>query len=203
MAEDIKLADSIYIKLMEVQQALKAPKDQSGRFGSHRNAEGILAAVKPLLKEQLLALTLNSQIIHLEGRHYVEATATVFDAKGDAIFVKAQAWEGEISRGLDAPQVTGAATSYARKFALGGLFDIDDSKDDPDQHQEPAPEPSKIKKATASEKFKLQQMMKAKAMTTEEMTMFIESVINKKKVETHDEFVEIYHALNDEMGENE
>lgn len=173
-------------------------KSEQGRFGSHRTAEGIIEKAKPLLDKEELTLLLDSALIEVNGKNYVKADATVVDDEGNSVTVSAQAWEGEISRSLDAPQVTGSATSYARKYALGGLFAIADGKDDPDQHNDAPAEPSKLKIATGPEKFKLQQMMKEKGMTTaDEMTMFIESVINKKKVETHDDFVEAYHALTD------
>ncbi len=190
---------SISSKLSAVQIALKAPKDQSGRFGKHRNVEGILESVKPLLKTNGLTLTLSNGIEAIGNKNYVVAVATVIDATGAEIAVKSYAWEGDVSRGLDAPQVTGAATSYSRKYALGGLFAIDDGQGDPDAHKEAAPETDKPKIATGPEKFKLQQLMKEKGIDTADgMMLFVSSVIGKDRVETHDEFVEVYHALTEE-----
>lgn len=121
---------NIFEKLRKVQFELKAPKDQSGRFGQHRSAEKILEHVKPLLKKYELTLVLSDEIVNVGERNYVKATVAIGDAgSDDLIHASAYAWEGEISRGLDASQVTGVASSYARKYALGGLFAIDDNKD--------------------------------------------------------------------------
>ncbi len=119
---------AVAAKLQAVQTALKAPKNQQGRFGAHRSAEGILEAVKPHLKEHQLVLTLSDDIVEVGGRNYIKATAAVDDGTG-GFSATAMAWEGEVSRGLDASQVTGVASSYARKYALQGLFAIDDGKD--------------------------------------------------------------------------
>lgn len=131
-------------KLGAIQTELKSPKNQEGRFGKSRNVEGILESLKPLLKKYNCSVTLDSQVKEVGGRNYILATATFFDNDQtlESLVVKttAMAWEGELSRGLDAPQVTGSATSYARKYALGGLFAIDDNKD-PDSHMEPAEAP--------------------------------------------------------------
>lgn len=133
---------SVHERLRLIQEELKSPKTETGRFGKHRNVEGILESLKPLLKKHGLLLVMDSQMIEVGGRCYVEAavTVTVEADRDNSITVHAQAWEGDISRGLDAPQVTGAASSYARKYALGGLFAIDDGKD-PDSHSD-APEPA-------------------------------------------------------------
>lgn len=119
-------------RLIEIQQKLKAPKNQRNSFGNYnyRNAEDILEAVKPLLKEQELALILNDEIINVENRFYVKATVTIFDTDGKPIAQSsALAREEESKKGMDGSQVTGASSSYARKYALNGLFAIDDTKD--------------------------------------------------------------------------
>lgn len=119
-------------RLIEIQQKLKAPKNQRNSFGNYnyRNAEDILEAVKPLLKEQELALILNDEIINVENRFYVKATVTIFDTEGKLIAQSsALAREEESKKGMDGSQVTGASSSYARKYALNGLFAIDDTKD--------------------------------------------------------------------------
>lgn len=125
---------TIYEKLSAVQQALKAPKDLYNEFGKYpyRSAEGILEAVKPLLAKNGLVLYLTDRMIEVGGRVYVEATAeiaTVTDGRDDVLSVTAYAREEETKKGMDASQVTGAASSYARKYALNGLFCIDDNKD--------------------------------------------------------------------------
>ena len=119
-------------RLIEIQQKLKAPKNQRNSFGNYnyRNAEDILEAVKPLLKEQELALILNDEIINVENRFYVKATVTIFDTEGKPIAQSsALAREEENKKGMDGSQVTGASSSYARKYALNGLFAIDDTTD--------------------------------------------------------------------------
>lgn len=115
-----------------MQQALKAPKDMRNNFGNYnyRSCESILEAVKPLLAENSLALTLTDEMIQVGDRIYVRATATVTATSGgESISVDAFAREEESKKGMDASQVTGAASSYARKYALNGLFCIDDNKD--------------------------------------------------------------------------
>lgn len=122
----------IYTKLLDVQQKLKAPKDQFNSFGkyNYRSCESILEALKPLLQENKLTLVLSDDIKEVGGRVYVQASATVFDTEtGDACRVTAFAREEDAKKGMDASQVTGAASSYARKYALNGLFSIDDNKD--------------------------------------------------------------------------
>nr|DAI96587.1 MAG TPA: ERF superfamily protein [Caudoviricetes sp.] len=118
----------LHKKLWTIQQTLNAPKNQRNNFGgySYRSAEDILEAVKPLL--QNVTLTLNDEIILIGERYYVKATATLSDGE-DAIAVTAYAREEENKRGMDASQLTGATSSYARKYALNGLFCIDDAKD--------------------------------------------------------------------------
>lgn len=133
---------SIYEQLHNIQQELKAPKSETGRFGKHRNVEGILEGLKPVLKKHGCAIILDSSIVQVGERIYVKATAKLVNKETNSVEASAYAWEGELSRGLDAPQVTGSASSYARKYALGGLFAVDDTKD-PDGHTDPAPTPAK------------------------------------------------------------
>lgn len=118
----------LYKKLWTIQQTLNAPKNQRNNFGgySYRSAEDILEAVKPLL--QNITLTLNDEIVLIGDRYYVKATATLSDGE-DAICVTAYAREEENKKGMDCSQLTGATSSYARKYALNGLFCIDDAKD--------------------------------------------------------------------------
>ena len=114
-----------------IQQGLKAPKGQYNSFGkyNYRSCEDILEAVKPLLEEQACVLTITDTIEHVEGRFYVKATATVFNSEGKSVSVSAYAREQENKTGMDQAQLTGATSSYARKYALNGLFCIDDTKD--------------------------------------------------------------------------
>lgn len=122
----------LFEKIARVQQSLRAPKDLRNDFGkyNYRSCESILEAVKPLLSSNNLALFLGDEIKEVSGRFYVEATATVVDTEdGEKYSVKAFAREEESKKGMDGSQVTGASSSYARKYALNGLFAIDDNKD--------------------------------------------------------------------------
>lgn len=122
---------SIYAALAAVQSELKAPKGQMNTFGGYRyrSCEDILEAVKPILKAHNLLLTLSDEPKVLEGWHYIEATAKLESLDGGCISVKAYAREPEQKTKMDAAQVTGTSSSYARKYALNGLFCIDDTKD--------------------------------------------------------------------------
>ena len=123
---------NVYEKLANVQSALKAPKGQYNSFGKYkyRSCEDIVESVKPLLKQNGLLLTLTDEIVCVGERFYVKATAIIMDtADGNMISVEAYAREEESKKGMDGSQVTGASSSYARKYALNGIFAIDDTKD--------------------------------------------------------------------------
>lgn len=117
-------------KLLIIQSKLKAPKNQYNDFNKfyYRSAEDILEALKHLLKEVGCTLTISDEIVVVAERVYVKAIATLSDGK-DSISTTAFAREEESKKGMDAAQITGAASSYARKYALNGLFCIDDTKD--------------------------------------------------------------------------
>jgi len=117
-------------KLKQIQAELKVPKDQFNSFGKYkyRSCEDILEAVKPYLKTAGCALTLSDDVVSIGERVYVKATATLFDDNKE-IKVTAFAREEETKKGMDSSQITGTASSYARKYALNGLFCIDDTKD--------------------------------------------------------------------------
>lgn len=125
------MANGITNKLIAVQSALKAPKGQYNSFGkyNYRSCEDILEAVKPHLKTNGLALVVKDEIIEIAGRVYVKATAQVLDENGAEISTTAFAREPNEKKGMDDSQVTGSSSSYARKYALNGLFAIDDNKD--------------------------------------------------------------------------
>lgn len=123
---------SVYEKLGKVQKVLKAPKNQRNSFGNYnyRSCEDILEAAKPLCVENGLTLTISDDIKIFGERVYVMATATVTDIEdGTTAVVSAYAREPLQKKGSDESQITGAASSYARKYALNGLFCIDDTKD--------------------------------------------------------------------------
>ncbi|MEE0408425.1 MAG: ERF family protein [Oscillospiraceae bacterium] len=135
----------IYGKLMMIQQELKAPKGQYNSFAkyNYRSCEDILEAVKPLCIKNNATLLLNDAVQEVSGRFYVVATATLVDTEsGDSASVTAYAREPQDKKGMDDSQITGMASSYARKYALNGLFCIDDTKDadtDEAKRQEDAP----------------------------------------------------------------
>lgn len=121
-----------YEKLLGIQSELKAPKGQFNKFGNYnyRSCEDILEAVKPLNVKYKTTVYLTDKVIQMGGRYYVEATAHFVDVEScESIEITAYAREEESKKGMDESQVTGASSSYARKYALNGLFDIDDTKD--------------------------------------------------------------------------
>ena len=119
-------------KLAAVQKVLKAPKNQYNSFGkyAYRSCEDILEAAKPLCIENGLILTISDDIVAVGDRYYIKATAAVIDVSdGERVETSGIAREAEERKGMDASQVTGSTSSYARKYALNGLFSIDDTKD--------------------------------------------------------------------------
>lgn len=129
-------------ELITIQSELKAPKSQFNKFGGYkyRKAEDILEAVKPLLNKQKCTLTITDDIVMVGNRIYVKATATIKNEKGEFETTTGWAREEETKKGMDGSQITGASSSYARKYALNGLFAIDDNADsdttNDGQHQE-------------------------------------------------------------------
>jgi hypothetical protein len=127
------MSHNIRQKLQGIQSSLKAPKGQTNKFGGYkyRSCEDILTALKPLLQEWGCALTISDTIVEVGGRVYVRADAAVYDTstEGDFLFCAGYAREAEMKKGMDDAQITGSASSYARKYALNGLFAIDDTKD--------------------------------------------------------------------------
>jgi hypothetical protein len=121
------------LKIMQsLQSELKAPKGQTNKFGgySYRSAEDIIESVKPLLNKNNCYLTISDEIVEVGGRVYVKATATIHEShKGEVASTSAFAREAEVKKGMDEAQITGSASSYARKYALNGLLCIDDTKD--------------------------------------------------------------------------
>ena len=123
---------NVYEKLIAIQSKLKAPKNQYNNFGkyAYRNCEDILEALKPILKEHKSTIYISDEIVTVLERFYVKATVTFIDAEtGEKIINTAYAREEEDKKGMDGSQVTGASSSYARKYALNGMFAIDDTKD--------------------------------------------------------------------------
>ena len=149
-------------KLIKIQSELKAPKNQNNTFGKYkyRSCEDILEAVKPLLSREGLLLTLTDTIEQVGNRFYVKATVKLTDGT-ETVENTAYAREEETKKGMDGPQVTGTSSSYARKYALNGLFCIDDTKDaDTDEYKTETSERSK-----AQESAKRQEEQKYKTLT--------------------------------------
>lgn len=130
--------------LSAIQSELKAPKSQYNSFGKYkyRNCEDILEAVKPLLRREGMIMTISDHVVEDNGRFYIQAEVVLYDKEGESISVTAWAREEETKKGMDGSQVTGASSSYARKYALNGMFLIDDTKD-ADSTQGSEPEQSK------------------------------------------------------------
>ena len=121
------------MKLVKIQAELKAPKNQTNNFGKYkyRSAEDIIEAVKPILFKNNCALLISDEIVQVADRIYVRATAMLIDENNEELPIQVYGWarEEEVKKGMDAAQITGSASSYARKYALNGLFAIDDTKD--------------------------------------------------------------------------
>jgi len=150
----------IYEKLSKIQEELKAPKGQYNSFGKYkyRSCEDILEAVKPLLVKNKLSMQISDELIQIGDRYYVKASATLLDIEDNSTMTNtAYAREEEEKKGMDGSQITGTASSYARKYALNGLFLIDDTKDaDTDEYQEQS---NKVKKITKEQIKKLGELV--------------------------------------------
>ncbi len=163
---------TIQEKLLKVQTKLKAPKGQFNKFGGYkyRSCEDILEAVKPLLEEVKAAVVIGDEIREIGVRIYVQATVAftdVQDKEASPIYVTAYAREPKEKKGMDEAQITGTASSYARKYALNGLFLIDDAKD------------------SDSEEYRIESEKKAKATPTKKVdTSDLDQFINAGQLET-------------------
>ena len=167
------------MKLVNIQAELKAPKNQVNAFGKYkyRSAEDIIEAVKPILFKHQSALLISYEIVQVGDRIYVKATAMLVDELSeDRISVSGWAREEEVKKGMDAAQITGSASSYARKYALNGLFAIDDTKDadSTNEHKDEVGEEKRMKLITLlentiwDENLKSKQAIKISAYTTNE-----------------------------------
>lgn len=170
--EEIKNMN-IYEKLSNVQSELKVPKNQYNDFGNFyfRSCEDILDVAKPILKKYKLLLFLSDEVINIGNRNYIQAKVTLIDLENteDKIYSFAEAREPDIKKGMDCSQITGATSSYARKYALNGLFNLDDVKDpDTNEHKKQVSITQKtidIKKNMQT--LKKQEKQKPKANLTE------------------------------------
>lgn len=181
--------ENFNVRLSKLQEELKAPKNMYNKFGkySYRNAEGILEAVKPLLVKYGMVLNISDSVEMVGERYYIKATATVHDTESDQIMVStAYARESLDKKGMDDSQISGTASSYARKYALNGLFLLDDTKDaDTDEyHNQTQGNGNKAKNENAAEeqKFNEQAAKEMKEPATEAQKNAILNICNKHKV---------------------
>ena len=168
------------MKLVNIQAELKAPKNQVNSFGKYkyRSAEDIIEAVKPILFKYQTALLISDEVVQVADRVYVKATAMLIDETNEELPVKVYGWarEEEVKKGMDAAQITGSASSYARKYALNGLFAIDDTKDadSTNEHKDEVGEEKRMKLIALlentiwDESLKSKQAIKISAYTTNE-----------------------------------
>lgn len=183
--------------LAEVQAELKAPKGQRNSFGkyNYRSAEDIVEAVKPLLNKRGLILNISDEMVQLGDRYYIKATSAVYDKERDCIEAIGYAREALSQAGMSDGQITGATSSYARKYSLNGLFAIDDTKDlDSDEYQsgakkndsEPRPAPSKpyLNKGTEAYNKVVTALKDKKATVSQVLTKYRLSVEVKKELES-------------------
>lgn len=160
-------------KLQKIQFEMKAPKNLYNKFGnySYRNAEGILEAFKPFGEKYKVALTLSDEIVNIGDRYYIKATATLYNTEEDGGICSnvAYARESFDKKGMDDSQITGTASSYARKYALNGLFLLDDTKDaDTDEFHE---ETKKKAESVKDKKATKEQIEEIKKLTPEEKVL--------------------------------
>lgn len=167
-------------KLIQIQNRLKAPKSQYNSFSNfyYRSAEDILEALKPLLMEQELTLFINDEIVQIGERYYIKAVCTLTDGK-ENIETQAFAREAENKKGSDESQITGACSSYARKYALNGMFCIDDAKD-------PDSEDNRETKKTQSAKreFKKTEPKKEESKTEEFISEDTDIILGLDEIQT-------------------
>ena len=190
---------SIFEKLSAIQNELKAPKNQYNSFGkyNYRSCEDILEAVKPLCRKYRTTLIIGDTLELIGDRYYIKAIVTLYDLDSDkSISNTAYARESETKTGMDASQITGATSSYARKYALNGLFNIDDTKDaDTDEYQKTIgneQEKKEVSKATDKQKEMIKKLYTADEIKAEleilkrsklsDLTVFeASSLISRKK----------------------
>lgn len=189
-------AKTLQQKLIEIQAELKAPKSQFNKFGgyNYRNCEDILEAVKPLCAKHEIVPLLSDEIVMIGDRFYIKATAKVTDGK-EEIATTAFARESKDKKGMDESQITGSASSYARKYALNGLFCIDDTKDadfmdnsQSNKQQQPKPQQQPPKEAHVKGYDEFVALQKTKKVPPAEITKYIAAEFKKPKLALLDAF---------------
>lgn len=212
---------SLTTKLMMIQNELKAPKSQRNNFGkyNYRNCEDILNALKPHLMKYKCVVLLNDTLEFIGDRFYVRATATLLDVENDrTICVDAYAREEETKKGMDGSQITGSASSYARKYALNGLFAIDDTKDSdftnngkeppqpkyqapPQQYQPPKQEPPQPPQLPIQQvKFEIDQVARKKGVKSSEILNDVQKKVKYKinvgiNLQQAEEVINLLHQM--------
>lgn len=196
---------NFYQKLNAIQVALKAPKLQFNKFGNfkYRSCEDILEAVKPHLEEQGLLLTITDEVVMVGSRYYVKALATITDGESEKTIVGYAREEEEGKAGMDGSQVTGASSSYARKYALNGLFLIDDTKDSDytnlgnNTKEETKPKPTD--KAKAVSQTDLAKRVQTDVMVISDIDDLREYWRNHSEYHTNEELLKIFVARSKEL----
>ena len=193
--------------LIYIQQHLTAPKSEYNSFGkyNYRSLESILAAIKPLLRNQNCGIRFQDEVIELGGRTFLKTTLYFFNDKGETISTSALAEHTATKTGMDAAQITGSASSYARKYAMNALFAIDDTKDaDSDQYQSQAKLPEEpAQKAPARRTTRNNTATAAASAPTKSQDpryAAIESALSK--VNDIDSLIELYEQHRMEVENN-
>lgn len=201
---------SLTVKLMMIQSELKAPKNQRNNFGkyNYRNCEDILNALKPHLMKYKCVVLLTDDLVLVGDRFYIKATAKLVDAESNnTISVNAYAREEETKKGMDSSQITGSASSYARKYALNGLFAIDDTKDSdftnngkepPQQYQPPKQEPPQL--PIQQVKFEINQVARKKGVKSSEILNEVQQKVKYKinegiNLQQAEEVINLLHQM--------
>lgn len=188
-------------ELFEIQQKLKVPKNQDNEFGGFkfRSCEDILEAVKPILKEFECMLILKDEIVNKGDRYYVEATAFLYNKENKVIAENtASARESDKKKGMDEAQITGAASSYARKYCLNGLFLLDDTKDSDTNEHATELENTPEETITDEQLINLEEICQSKNFPpAETLLRMATKVFNIKKIELlpKSEFKKAQNAL--------
>lgn len=182
---------NVYEKLAVIQQELIVPKNQYNSFGkyNYRSCEDILEGLKPCLQKVKAAVTVSDELVQIGERYYIKATATLYDAESsESVSNTAYAREDEGKKGIDVSQVTGATSSYARKYALNGLFCIDDVKDADtrDNRQNEATEQAKAEEQQKEiERMKISEIkVKSLQARCEKEGVAVEKIVNLYKVKS-------------------
>ncbi len=176
---------SKYQKLIEIQNELKAPKNQYNNFGkyAYRNCEDILEALKPILLKHKATIFISDDVVNVENRFYIKSTVTFIDTEtGETIQNSALAREDETKKGMDLSQVTGSTSSYARKYALNGMFAIDDTKDS-DTTNTHGKNETKANKLTEKQVNRLIAIAKSASVTLADVKKHINKKFGKNNIE--------------------